>query len=1154
MKSIAGIICLASLIYCLISCKDSTESASDNSIEAATPDSIFVNSNGDTIISDKPVKFEPDTINMKDQPGNIVFKFKTRSINLNKSIPVSVKKFEDTLSIANYKVNTTKKFIAYNPIELKSDTTKIITTRPAIFKSAFRNKNSFTNLANIDIEQGLRNAQILSLFKDSKNNIWMGTSEDGFTRFDGKNFYTYSRDEGLVSVNQMHINAFIEDEHNKIYIGTNHGMLIYDGVQFRSLTIKSGLPSNYIVEFFIDKEHHIWFTTNNAICKIENNKLTTIKVNLFGLCNINSIIQTEDSTMWFGTFCGGLIKFKDATFSVITSNKLFPENDITCLLKYKNNSILMGTRNGLVKYENGEYYAYTFDNIKDDFIKCMMTDPYDPNVCWLGTKFHGVIKVTDTKYYQQMFDNADISTPLINALTKDDFGNIFIGTDGVYVYNSDIVNYTTKNGFPDNDMPGMLAWKNALYLATASGLCSLKNDTLTLYESNNLYYDAHFSAIANDKIGNIWLGTLNGDIYKYDGNQVTFITNIKARIQRLYFDSKNTLWIGTVYRGIFKYDGKTMLNYKDGTYFRDNHIIDILEDEDKNIWFTTHINGIAKYSADRFTFYTTKTGLTSNAYYKLMLDKKQHLWLASFDAGVFCYDRTKNKIIKSINHTNGLSGNYCSAIFEDNNNHIYISTPNGISILKPVATFKDSFSICKIDKSDGLSNQLLSQHNILVDEKNILWITTNSALSKIDLNKYKFIFDTLRVKLDYILMNNDYVNLNMFTNNDNKPAPLIVPYLKNNLQFNYSTNVTYKAQKIKYQSYISPLEDDWNAPTAEISVRYRKLTPGKYTFHVRALNENNSWSNPLTYHFTILHPWWTSLLAKLCYIIIAVSLVYLYIRHNTNKIKNDKIQLENIVKEKTVLLHQQNEKLQETIKNLELANKNLDEHSVFKTKLIGILGHDLMMPLQYIHKISKHLIQHKTKLNPDTFDESMQSINTTSLNLYHQSESLLYWAKVQDNSLKAKFENFDINVLLNELETYYKPLYLEKHNTLTFCKSMESLCYFDPVVLKIILNNLLTNALKFTMNGDVEVNIISLTPVLKFSVKDNGAGMNKETIQAIKANSLIFSKEGTSHEKGHGTGFQMINYLLQLLDGKMEIKSETNKITEITIQFPIEDK
>src|SRR4030095_15593051 len=143
-------------------------------------------------------------------------------------------------------------------------------------------------------------------------------------------------------------------------------------------------------------------------------------------------------------------------------------------------------------------------------------------------------------------------------------------------------------------------------------------------KSNNIL------CMKQDRNGNIWFGTWEGGVSKYDGKYFTQFTDIEVSnnlVLSIFEDDSGNLWFGAE-KGLTKYDGKTITHFTVKEGLINDNVSSIYEDEAGNLWFGT-ASGVSEFNGKTFTNYTEKEGLSNNFVSSIYEDKAGHLWFGT---------------------------------------------------------------------------------------------------------------------------------------------------------------------------------------------------------------------------------------------------------------------------------------------------------------------------------------------------------------------------------------------------------------------------------------------------------------------------------------------------------------------------------------------
>jgi PAS domain S-box-containing protein len=235
---------------------------------------------------------------------------------------------------------------------------------------------------------------------------------------------------------------------------------------------------------------------------------------------------------------------------------------------------------------------------------------------------------------------------------------------------------------------------------------------------------------------------------------------------------------------------------------------------------------------------------------------------------------------------------------------------------------------------------------------------------------------------------------------------------------------------------------------------------------------------------------------------------------------------------------------------LQRYSEELQELNASKDKFFSIIAHDLKTPFNSILGFSEILKDEARNLDIETIEQYAGIINSTSKNTFRLLENLLDWARIQQSQILFR----PVPVILNKLVGEVVEMLVENANSklITIINHIpENLIIMaDEDMLKTILRNLLSNALKFTsVNGKVEIKSASAVHSIEISVEDDGAGIKQEDIGKIFKIGAGFSKRGTGNEKGTGLGLMLCKEFVEKHGGKIWVKSEEGKGSTFTFSI-----
>jgi signal transduction histidine kinase len=320
-------------------------------------------------------------------------------------------------------------------------------------------------------------------------------------------------------------------------------------------------------------------------------------------------------------------------------------------------------------------------------------------------------------------------------------------------------------------------------------------------------------------------------------------------------------------------------------------------------------------------------------------------------------------------------------------------------------------------------------------------------------------------------------------------------------------------------------------------IQLDNLPAGKYEVTIRKLNgfgvDNYSYK---TIHFTIEKYWFNSWWFTLLCFIAALGIIRMYLRYKTKKLEANRLALEKQVAEKTQSLHQK--------------NAALEKSNSLQTRLISIISHDIITPLKFMAVGGKELMEKHAIMPESLKQETIEEITHTAQELQLLSTNIMNWMKYQNEKRIHVKETFNLNDVCSQVIGILKSIAKQKNIPIlnNIPTDLNIFQYYEP--LKILLYNLLSNAINFSTSGEITIGAIIVGDHIKLTIADKGAGMTPEQIKNILSDEFIISSANIDNRKGNGLGYLIIKDLLKMMDGKIEIESKKGSGTLVSVIFP----
>jgi len=230
----------------------------------------------------------------------------------------------------------------------------------------------------------------------------------------------------------------------------------------------------------------------------------------------------------------------------------------------------------------------------------------------------------------------------------------------------------------------------------------------------------------------------------------------------------------------------------------------------------------------------------------------------------------------------------------------------------------------------------------------------------------------------------------------------------------------------------------------------------------------------------------------------------------------------------------------------------LRELSTTKDELYSIIAHDLRSPFNSILGFSDLLMDIANLRDIDKTLKYSTLINTTAQHTLNLLDNLLNWEKSQTGKINFKQENVVLKPIIQEILDTLNSTAILKNISLNQIQSDDIEVYADENILKTILRNLISNAIKFTkLRGHINVCGVSIQDHVEISISDNGIGMNEEKLKELFNISSNATSLGTANERGSGLGLVLCKEFVEKLDGNIWVESELGKGSDFKFTLPL---
>ncbi|MBN2698961.1 MAG: SpoIIE family protein phosphatase [Bacteroidales bacterium] len=803
-----------------------------------------------------------------------------------------------------------------------------------------------------------------SITQDTRGVMYFGNQDKGVLEYDGVTW------RSIPITNNSAVRSLVIGDDNVVYVGAveEFGYLVpdcYGNMYYKSLINRIPVPDTVYTGFSdVWKTYYsrdtVYFCSRSYIFKYaplaDSIQIVTLPKNALFSFNLGADIYTC-------SYGEGIMKLNYDHFITIPGGDFFREKNVSGMCEIDSSKILVATFfQGLFTLDRktGEVDDRFVSEGVNNYLKSgqvvylqdlnqafMIADLYN-GITIIGRNGQALEIITEAEGLH------DQQVPYVysNKLLKDSAPVWIANFQGISKIetNNPFRVFTEKSGF-DGFISDIKYFNQRLYISTSTGLY-YKNSTSTSTEFINIpdiqdqIWKMHHFVPDNGK--DYLLAITNSiDLYLIDHNHnvqrmtdlVVNRSNTESEFPYSGFTisgdpaDPNALFIGSsseIYR--LRYSGgkwtETLVLNK-----LPQEIRSVIVDKYHLLWAGTINGGVIRYDlkrerdVDNPVIFTNGNGLPANQKNHVFLDPESDGVLFGTMDGFYTYDYTKDTIIRDsvLNRLLPEGPNSMLAFHEDYEDDIWISFENermGWTEMVLHRTQQD-YSVIYDRTFQRLPNA--SADVFYSNPANGFWFAKSNELYHYDKSFVRN--DTLPF---HTLIRNVYINNDSLLFNgtcfidDGKGGFTIYPvqaedtqpfikYRYNNIEFRWAAPFFEQEDRMVYSFWLEPFNDDWSEWTSAVYKDFTNLPHGSYTMHVKAMNVYGDISLPAHYSFTILRPWYSSILAFIAYVILAALTVYFIIKLYTRRLKQENIRLEGIIQERTAEIRRQKEELTDSI-------------------------------------------------------------------------------------------------------------------------------------------------------------------------------------------------------------------------------------------------
>ncbi|MDY7252741.1 two-component regulator propeller domain-containing protein [Bacteroides sp. A1-P5] len=1034
----------------------------------------------------------------------------------------------------------------------------------------------------LGIEQGLSNNYVVSITQDKQGFLWFAT-EEGLNKFDGTRFITYYKNDlphnnqGITG-NELN-RVYADSKRPIIWIATQRDGLNaynYDEQTFTAYQHNPENPHSLITNDVTDispstqNDDGLWVSTyyrGIEYLNINNGQFTHYNRSTVPSLPSNqtwTVLDGGDNNLYIGHVGSGfsIFSLKDKSvknFQNETGNPTsLPGNDVFCIIKDANGNIWLGTNNGLALYNAANDNFITFRNNKNDKYatlcsRILSIRQLKDNRLWIASELNGIAILNlkqgmflspeelSIEYIQEGDDSRSLSNASARCIFQDSFDNIWIGTwgGGINFISSKPPLFTTLSYSPipnnENSLNNKVAnslcmdRQGRIWIGTDGGGINVfeGEKRIAIYKKESGDIPSNFIlASLQDSKGNLWFGSYQGGISYYDSRNkrfrsISLMGQSNLDVRTIYEDAQHNIWVGYS-GGIVVLNPLTMKiiqHYNtDNSELHSDFIRSIAQDEKGRFWIGTFGDGLGIYTPNlqKIKTFTQRDGFCSNTINQIIQDKQKRMWIGTGE-GLVCFLSTDELNYKTYQRKDGLINTNICAITEDKKGNIWFSNNKGISCY---VTNKGCFY--NYDHSDDVPAGSFSSSCVTQSKNGQIYFGSINGVCcfnpDITMNEQPApaaVVTEMKIlgRLSNLENNDMIINLS-------KGQNVELSHAQNSFGLTFNVQNYSLVNQVEYVYMLKGLENSWYTVNENNSVTFRNIPPGKYEFLIKARIHNQKWPEEATsLTIRINPPLWLTWWAKLIYILVSISITYL-ILHAYKK----KLDLESLY-----TLEKKNHEQEQELNQERLRFYTNITHEL-RTPLTLILG-----PLEDMQKEASLPAKQAQKLSV---------IHQSALRLLNLINQILEFRKTETQNKKLCVSKGNIAPLIYEIGLKYKEL--NQNTKIDFriqIEKEEMFLFFDKEIITIVLDNLISNAIKYTEQGCVTLSLHQTmrneVAYTEIKVSDTGYGISAEALPHIF--DRYYQESGKHQASGTGIGLALVKNLVTLHEGEIRAESIQNE-------------
>lgn len=1015
---------------------------------------------------------------------------------------------------------------------------------------------------NLGLKEGLSNGFVNDMIIDGQGFIWAAT-ESGLTRIAGTKCTIFKNNNSNID-NDGIVGLYYNKESNSIWILFKNGHIdVFDCKTQQFIHFTQKIPKKSVADIKGAADGGIWIAyydgtiqhytpKNQKFSTISNKRLPNIKN------GIRSITDDGNDHLYIGLRIEGLYVYNLRTQKTKyfrhnpNDPQSLPGDNVRSICIDHAKNIWVGTNLGLGlldpftgKFKVFKHIANNPASLAGDNIHQIIE--MNDRTLWIASDIGG-ISVLDLNLYKNPLteelkfsqitkENSGLSSNNNRRIIQDSFGNIWIANYSMGI------DFIAKSAASINTLQYMgkaLEEVTGLYCDHQGNLWIGQDNLMSLYQNGKLMQTWNFSSYLSnssssiyvfeeDKKGNIWCGTSDNGVLKFNPHTHSFTRINYAQnldVHALCENAQGKMWVGTE-AGIFsvendKINKEQELNRQMGK--NPTIIYSIKEDNYGQIWIGTLDRGVFVFSKQMklIVHLTEKNLLATNTINHIIKDADGGIWMATMRGLAYVQNPLQPGAIKNYNERYGIKDSHIRAISQDKQGNIWVSMFSGIACLN---IHKQRFY--NYDYESGIPTSNFVEASAVTTPDGTIYFGSPGGICFFNpqqLTEPKAVSPIQIINCERVGKLSDQFASRLIS--PNKEGIICLSHDDNTFKINFTIKDFSQEGNVEYSYMMKGLDDQWYETEGDNEVTFRNLKPGDYTFIIRAKLKNQDWEDASTAEMKVVvnPPLWLTWWAKLCYVLLIMGILGYFFRSY----------------QKQLLLR--NSLVQEKWESKQRQQVN-EERLRFFTNIT----HELRTPLTLILGPLEDLMEDKEIA--ERVHHKIGCIHASAERLLNLINDILEFRKTQTQNRKLTVAKANLGAFVREIGVRFKDLNQNSRlNIRLNIKTGVPELYFDSEVINTVINNLMSNAIKYTPEGSITLSLtMPEDNTVAIAVEDTGYGIDKDALPHIC--DRYYQENGNHQASGTGIGLALVKSLATLHQAVLTVESEKGRGSKFTFSL-----